>query len=93
MARTDRIGQHKTTVSTDNGITSVVYHSTPVVKIDWENRIVTLNSGGWNTVTTKLRINQAANQFNLPYYVYQKDWEWFVGPDSSPFKDGMAISF
>ena len=78
MARTNRIGQHKTTVSTDNGITRVVYHVTPVVKIDWEKRIVTLNTGGWSTVTTKLRMNQASNQFDLGFHVYQKDWNWFV---------------
>lgn len=55
---------------------------------------VILNSGGWRTVTTKTRMNQAANQFGLGYGVYQRKGEWFVDtPDGQTleFKDGMMI--
>ncbi len=82
MAQTQRIQGRSTTVFTDNnGMTKVVYHRTPVVSFNADKII--LNTGGWRSVTTKLRMNQAANQFRLGYQVYQKDFDWFVstGPD------------
>ena len=54
----------------------VRYHQTDVVKFNHEKII--LNSGGWNTFTTKTRMNQASNQFGLGYYVYQRDFDWYV---------------
>jgi hypothetical protein len=77
MSQLQTIGRTATTVHTDkDGITRVIYHSTPVVSFD-DNKI-TLNTGGWSTNTTKTRMNQASNQFNLGYQVYQKDFNWFV---------------
>jgi hypothetical protein len=54
----------------------VRYHNTDVVVV--KNGEVTLNTGGWKTVTTKRRMNQAANQFGLNYHVFQEDHEWYV---------------
>jgi hypothetical protein len=34
--------------------------------------------GRTETATTKLRMNQASNQFNLGFSVYQKDYRWYV---------------
>ena len=39
---------------------------------------VTLNTGGWLTPTTKVRMNQTANAYGLGFNVYQKDFNWFV---------------
>lgn len=59
MSGQDKIGSHKTKVFTDDeGYTNVVYHETAVVKFNAEKII--LNSGGWRTNTTKLRMNQAS---------------------------------
>lgn len=76
MGQTQKIGSHKTEVFTDNGFTTVVYHNTPVVKFNYDKII--LNHGGYTTFTTKTRMNQASNQFDLGYYVYQKNFDWFV---------------
>ena len=70
------IGTHKTTVTTDNGTTEIVYHSTKVVKFN--NNTITLNTGGWKTNTTKNRMNQTSQQFDLGFNVYQKNWEWYL---------------
>jgi hypothetical protein len=78
MPQQYKIGQHSTTVSgslKDNNL-SVVYHSTDVVKVT-PTKII-LNTGGWYTVTTKNRMNQTSNQFNIGFYVYQKNCNWFV---------------
>jgi len=78
MAQTQRVGGRSTSVFTDDdGILNVVYHATHVVRSFPGGKIV-LDTGGWHTVTTKTRMNQAANQFRLGYWVFQKDFEWFV---------------
>ena len=76
MAQLDRVGSVHTSVYTEDGYTRVVYHFTCVVKFN-QNKII-LNSGGWHTQTTKNRMNQASNQYNLGYRVYQKDFTWYV---------------
>ena len=59
-----------------NGRITVTYHNTRVVDVTTEH--ITLDTGGWRTVTTKLRMNQASVQFNLGYTVYQQKGQWFV---------------
>lgn len=77
MSQLQRIGTRSTTVHTnEDGMTQVVYHSTAVVSFN--DKVIILNTGGWDTLTTKTRMNQASNQFRLGYNVYQKDFEWFV---------------
>lgn len=84
-----KIGTHKTKV-TENIVdgyaepyTEVKYHDTVVVRFDKDH--IELNTGGWKSKTTKLRMNQASEQFNLGYRVYQKNFEWFVS-----YKDDTA---
>jgi len=76
--------------NTDHG--GVTYHQTNIVS--WKDGKITLNSDGWETVTTKRKMNQASIQFGLGYGVYQKDFEWFVDLPSGetlPFKDNMTF--
>lgn len=92
-AQMGRVGRKATTVGThaDTGHTVVTYHETPVVKFN-DNEIV-LDSGGWKTATTRVRMNQASNQYELGFQVYQKNGEWFVNINGKtiPFEDGMSI--
>ena len=77
MARWNEVGKHATTVLTnDKGVTEVVYHDTCVVAFDSDT--ITLDTGGFKTPTTKVRMNQASNEYDLEYGVYQKDWVWYV---------------
>ena len=76
MGQTQKVGKVGTTVRTSDGKTVVKYHKTDVVKFD-ERRII-LNSGGWRTVTTKTRMNQASAQFGLGYGVFQEKGLWYV---------------
>ena len=79
MSRQDKIGTPKTSVYVDSdGSTCVQYHATVVVKRDAHGKI-TLESGGWRTVTTKARMNQALRQWGTGYSVHQVKGEWFVG--------------
>lgn len=75
MPQTHKVGKHKTTIGFD-GQRYVRYRKTHIVRFD--NQEIVLNTGGWKTVTTKRRMNQTSNQFNLGYQVYQKRFNWFV---------------
>ena len=78
------IGKHKTTIKTDiNNFKIVTYHQTEVVKFD-EISII-LNTGGWETNTTKKRMNQTSDLFNLGFSVFQKNWEWFLKYDGKTY--------
>lgn len=71
----------------DNSV-GIMLHSTYVVKIHPDNTY-TLQTGGWQTVTTKDRINQYS-----PVRVYQRNYEWFVKINGKeyPFMEGMVVS-
>jgi hypothetical protein len=94
MPRTDRLSNYRTTWHGNVAEGGVTYVSTEIVK--WDDKSVTLNSGGWRTVTTKRKMNQAARQFILGYRVEQKKGEWSVylyGTNVTlPFADGMTFA-
>ena len=92
MSRHNKIGKHCTSViDTPDGL-FVQYHDTIVVKRIKSH--ITLNSGGWNTATTKLRMNQASKQFLLSFHVWQYKFDWFVcwAGKVYPFIDNMVLS-
>jgi hypothetical protein len=70
------IGKHATAMQTIGELTEVFYHSTPVVTFNRET--IWLKTGGFQTVTTKRRMNQVADTFDLGYHVFQKQGDWFV---------------
>lgn len=76
MAQTHRVSGVATQVRTEGRRTIVRYHSTDV--ISWDDKEIVLNSGGYRSATTKLRMNQASNQFDLGIRVFQEDYEWYV---------------
>jgi len=67
-----------------NGSVAFQLHSTDVVVIH-DDDSATLRTGGWNTPTTKERINRYS-----PVYVHQKKGEWYLN-DGTPFEDGMEV--
>jgi hypothetical protein len=78
MGQTQRLSGRATRVWRDPAGTLVVqYHNTEVVTASADGKVV-LRTGGWQTATTRTRMNQAANQFQLGYSVFQKDFNWFV---------------
>ncbi len=95
MGKLNQIGRIATVITSrvenDKAYTVVTYHSTDVVKFN-EKKII-LNNGGWRTNTTKNRINQTSNQFNLGYNVFQKDFEWFIEYNGKviPFENNITL--
>ena len=50
---------------------------------------IKLSSCGWQTVTTKSRLNAILDTFLHGLSVYQKNFEWYIGGDD--FFDGYTI--
>lgn len=77
MSQQQRLGTHATTVRTNSADDIIVrYQQTDVVRVS--STLIYLDTGGWFTNTTKTRMNQAANQYNLGFHVYAKKGKWFV---------------
>ena len=74
-----------------DGFKTVVYYSTPIVKFN-DSQII-LNSGGYMTSSTKKRMNQISEEFDLGFYVYQVNKQWFVDKNGIPqlFYDGISL--
>jgi hypothetical protein len=85
------VGTHKTNIVTLEGLTNVIYHNTAVVQFNRDKII--LNSDGWETATTKTRMNQASHQYHLGFDVYQVNFSWYVDykDKTIPFYDGMIL--
>lgn len=57
--------------------------------VDYDIR---LNTGGYFTKTTKKRMNQFAEMFDLPFRVYQQSGQWYV-IDHAPNGKGDIAQF
>ena len=66
---------------------AIKFHNTDVVTISPQN-IYTLNNGGWQTVTTKERINRYA-----PVDIVQRDFSWYIDTLEGrlEFYNGMQV--
>lgn len=67
MAQTHRVSRNNTTIKTHNGTTSITLHHTVVVAFN--DSSIMLDCGGYRTVTTRTRMNQASHQYALGYGV------------------------
>ena len=76
-------------INSENGFI-IRLHDTDILSS--QDGIITLDSGGFDTHTTKDRMNRF-----LParYSVYQKDWAWYIKDSKEnktiPFKDGITL--
>ena len=63
-----------------------------------EDNLVQIFDGGWQSNTTKSRLNAIIEEFLIPYQgVFQKNWNWFVKLSSDftnivPFESGMVLN-
>lgn len=83
---------HTAVMREDDGTVNVIFHETVIVKIAPDNT-VTLDSGGWLTNTTKARMNEVAEEYNLNFSVFQDKKQWYVKVPGGnlAFHDGMTI--
>ena len=76
----------------NHGDTFVYLHGHNIATISkWGD--IRLSSCGWETVTTKSRLNAILDCFVHNMSIYQRDWQWYIsGSDfTEPFFDGYMI--
>jgi hypothetical protein len=81
-------------VVTTGRVSVMSYWGTAVVKWDRDTNMLTLNTGGYETVTTKALINAVLGALKVQARVYQTDHVWQVhrvGQSTLPFKDGITL--
>lgn len=80
-----KIGNNTYAYIENDGSVSIELHGTKVVVI-YPNGLYKLNSGGWQTSTTKDRINKYS-----PVKVYQKKHVWYL-QDGTEFEDNILVN-
>ena len=75
----------------------VFLHDNHIATYDHVTKELTLFDGGWQTVTTKSRLNALCNEFATGFSVFQKNWDWFVsdfqGKTVKDFTDGITVNY
>ena len=86
-----------TSVTMNGNIAEVRLHGNLIAEVSDE--CVTLHDGGWQSVTTKSRLNAIMSEHCLPGEgVFQEKWEWFCrlwnGTEHFvvPFRSGMRLA-
>jgi len=80
-----------------NGITTdvdVFLHGNHIASLDTATNQLTIKDGGWQSVTTKSRLNALLDEFAPSRGIFQKNWQWFVSDSfgmAEPFISGMTV--
>lgn len=69
-----------TTVRREGDDVVVTLHNTDIVRVETDRGQARLQAGGWRTVTTKKRINEALQALGSTLSVWQDDHAWYVAP-------------
>ena len=72
---------------------SVLLHGHQIATLDHHTNALKLSSCGYQTVTTKSRLNALLSEFKYGCKVFQKNWNWFLknGNQTVNFLDGMIL--
>ena len=74
-------------------VSEVRLHGNLIAWYDHSKQSLGISSCGWETVTTKSRLNAILEEFASGARVIQRDFEWFLSDFGTlkPFVDGMKI--
>ncbi len=72
---------------------NVFLHGNRIATFDHELKAIKLSSCGWQTPTTKSRLNAILQEVKPGCGIFQKQFEWFVSfrEDVKDFWDGMIL--
>ena len=79
-------------IDPENADQATVYlHGNRIAQVCSE--FVAIFDGGWQTVTTKSRLNALLAEFRPRVRVFQKDWTWFIrhGNNNFVFQSGALV--
>ena len=76
-------------------VVEVFLHGNHIASLDTATHKLTIKDGGWQSVTTKSRLNALLDEFVPSMGIFQKNWTWFLSDrlDGSvvPFISGMTV--
>jgi hypothetical protein len=81
-----------TSVSYDEKLnkTQVFLHGNCIAVFNWTKQQLTISSCGWETNTTKSRLNELIKEFcDYRFQVYQKQFVWYIQDEL--FEDGKTL--
>ena len=86
-----------TTVITEDNESRVMLHGNHIATYNHTLKELELFDGGWQSNTTKSRLNALCNEFATGFGVFQKNWNWFVSDFQNktikPFVDGLIVDY
>ena len=85
-----------TTVITEGNESTVMLHGNHIATYFHDTKELSLFDGGWQSNTTKSRLNALCAEFAMGFGVFQKNWEWFVSDFSDnkkEFADGITVNY
>ena len=85
-----------TTVITEDDISTVMLHGNHIATYYHNTKELTLFDGGWQSNTTKSRLNALCNEFAIGFGVFQKNFNWFISDfsgDKKEFFDGVIVDY
>ena len=75
----------------------VFLHGNHIATYDHTSKELYLFDGGWQSNTTKSRLNALCQEFATGFTVFQKNWNWFVSDFQSKvvkdFTNGIAVNY
>ena len=101
-SKTNWTGSNTSVITEDDGGTigaeSHVYlHGNHIATYNYADKELSLFDGGWQSNTTKSRLNALCDELATGFSVFQKNWEWFVsdfqGKTKKDFVDGITVNY
>ena len=84
-----------TTVRAFRESVDVYLHGNHIASLDTATHELTLKDGGWQSNTTKSRLNALLDEFVPSMRIFQNDWTWYISDslDGSKqlFTSGMTV--
>ena len=75
----------------------IYLHGNHIATYNYADKELALFDGGWQSNTTKSRLNALCHEFATGFGVFQKNWNWFVsdfkGKKIKDFVDGITVNF
>ena len=74
----------------------VYLHGNHIATYNYADKELTLFDGGWQSVTTKSRLNALCNEFATGFGIFQKNWNWFISDFSGyakEFADNTIVNY
>ena len=79
--------------NSNTNCSSVYLHGHQIATLDHSTNALKIDSCGYQTVTTKSRLNAILQEVKGGCRVFQKQWDWFVSfnNQTQSFWDGMIL--